>query len=700
MTSTRGLAEIRSTMPLKSLPLKTEYRTGVDDLILDFYAPCTSASIKYDRAVGYFRSSILLLAGGALIDLALRGGYIRLVCSPDLSSEDIEAMRQGYQQRDEILASSLMFEIAGLLENASTRHQVTVLATLIATGSMDVKVAFRPTGFGLFHEKLGIFEDSSDDRVSFRGSSNETWSGWHWTGNHEAFEVFRSWADAGEASRVARHADYFNDLWCGRVKDVDCLPLPDAARKYIEGAARPSLEALMLDTSSQVTSTRRPMKHQTDAIADWNAKGQRGILKHATGSGKTYTAICALRDHIDHRRSALVVVPSQLLAAQWATEVRAELPDVTILMVGAGNTGWRTQERVESFTTADHDLGKRMIIATIQTASKNEFMARLRGGSDMMLVCDEVHRSGSNQFSNLFDIQSGPRIGLSATPERFGDSSGTDKIFRYFGDILKPEFTLEDAIRVGRLVPYEYYPHAVHLTAEEEQRWTELSERIGREVAMGGAEINFSDPSSDTLKFLLIKRARIAKKAKNKTVLACDIVTQHYRQGEHWLVYCEDATQLREVMVALKNRGLDTMEFHSEMDGARPDTLLWFKRFGGVLVSIRCLDEGVDIPETSHAVILASSKNPREFIQRRGRVLRSAAGKHMAVVHDAIIVPSGQQPEPDAVNLVKSELARAIEFSRSSINRAAQSELLSLAVRMGVAPDSFMKVGIEDDEQE
>jgi superfamily II DNA or RNA helicase len=675
-------------MALKSLRLKTEYRTGVDDLILDFYAPCTSASMHYDRAVGYFRSSILLLAGGALVDLALRRGQIRLVCSPDLSAEDIDAIRQGYEQREQILSSSLICEISTLLEDAATKEQATVLATLIATGSMDVKVAVRPSGYGLFHEKLGIFEDSVADRVSFRGSSNETWSGWHWTGNHEAFEVFRSWASDDEASRVKRHSCYFDDLWSGRVKDVDCLPLPRLAKEYLEGAAHRSLDALLSTGPSHTIAPRRPMKHQLDALDDWNSKSQRGILKHATGSGKTYTAICALRN-----RPALVVVPSQLLVSQWTGEVRRELPDVAILTVGAGSLGWRAPGRVESFTTAEHELGKRLIIATLQTACKDEFLSRVKQGSHLMVVCDEVHHAGSS-------IDSGARLGLSATPERYGDPDGTAKILSYFQGILKPEFTLEDAIKAGRLVPYEYYPHSVALRPEEEDQWGALSERIVREVAMLGSTLDERIALPDSVKYLLIKRARIAKKAANKTSLVCDIVARNYEQGQRWLIYCEDTEQLDLVATALRNQGFDPMEFHSTMDGAPSDTLLWFKRFGGLLVSIRCLDEGVDIPETSHAIILASSKNPREFIQRRGRVLRTAPGKYLAVVHDALVVPSTLLPEGDILNLVKAELARAVEFSKSSINRSAQSELLTLAVGLGVAPESFISIGLEDDEHQ
>jgi superfamily II DNA or RNA helicase len=558
-------------------------------------------------------------------------------------------------------------------------------------------------GYGIFHEKLGIFEDLEGNRVSFRGSSNETWSGWHSTGNHEAFEVFRSWVDDGEASRVARHAAYFDDLWLGHVKDVDCMPLPRLARQYLQALARPSLDALMSESKTSIAPPRRPLKHQSDAIADWNAKGRRGILKHATGSGKTFTALCALQDHLDGSRCALILVPSQLLAAQWITEIRREIDNVTILAAGAGNTGWRAKGRVESFSTAAHEIGKRVIVATLQTACKEEFLRRLQGGPHLMVVCDEVHRAGSRIFSDVFSIHAGPRLGLSATPERFGDPEGTARLFNYFGAILEPIFTLRDAISAKRLVPYEYYPHTVQLTANEEEEWQQLSERIGREIASSGCAMNSNTsntPLPDSIKLLLIKRARISKKARNKVPLACDILRLNYRPGERWLVYCEDTDQLYAVSQALRAISIDTMEYHSSMGGEPSDTLSWFKQFGGVLVSIRCLDEGVDIPEISHALILASSKNPREFIQRRGRVLRTAPQKHLAVVHDAIVVPGSRQPEPDSLSLVKSELARAVEFSRSSLNTSAHTELLALAVGLGIDPTAFANVGLEDDDNE
>ena len=150
----------------------------------------------------------------------------------------------------------------------------------------------------------------------------------------------------------------------------------------------------------------------------------------------------------------------------------------------------------------------------------------------------------------------------------------------------------------------------------------------------------------------------------------------------------------------LRREGMDPIEYHSNMEGDRAATMSWFRSFGGILVSIRCLDEGVDIPDVSHALILASSQNPRQFIQRRGRVLRRAPGKHLAFVHDAIVVPVSAESEPEQISLLKSELLRAIEFADNAINKGASAELRSIAINVGLDPDSLLDSGLEEAEEE
>ena len=143
-----------------------------------------------------------------------------------------------------------------------------------------------------------------------------------------------------------------------------------------------------------------------------------------------------------------------------------------------------------------------------------------------------------------------------------------------------------------------------------------------------------------------------------------------YNRGQRWIIYCDDQAQLGDVTAALADAGHTAMPFHSAMEGDRAETLRWLERFGGIVIAIKCLDEGVDIPSVTHALILASSKNPREFVQRRGRVLRRSKDKSLAFVYDAIVVPPDRSPGDDAAPdpITSGELARAIQFAQSANN--------------------------------
>jgi len=625
---------------------------------------------------------------------------MRLVCSPSISSEDAESIEEGYAARTTVADRLLGEEIDRLLAEESTCYRTQVLATLIASGSLDIRIALRPQAYGLYHEKIGIFQDAMQGKVSFIGSANETWNGWHFLGNHEALEVFCSWSGQAEMERVQRHDAYFERLWAGTVPGVEIIDFPEAARLKLVRASlgNPSdIDTTALEPTRK--QRRMPLPHQDEAIAAWRSAGCRGILEHATGSGKTFTAITAIRGHIDLGLPALILVPSRLLLEQWAEEIREELAEAAILLAGAGNDRWKKLGRLRSMTDSSPDYGPRIILATMQTAATDEFLRLVHGGPHLMVVGDEVHQSGSQYNSRAYTIDTGPRLGLSATPTRYGDPEGTDRMLSYFGSIVPPPFTLQDAIKSGRLVEYEYYPHPVHLTADEADNWKTLTLRIIREMG-GKGEDGARRPLSEKAKMLLIQRSRIAKKAAGKTPLAADVVLSSYRPGQRWLIYCEDAGHLRDTMNALRIGGLAPVEYHTAMAGDRNATLDWFRTFGGILVSIKCLDEGVDIPTIDHAMILASSQNPRQFIQRRGRVLRKAPGKNIAIIHDAIVVPVSLENEPEQIALLRSEFARAIEFADSAINRGAAAELRALATAMGFDPDSLSNEGAEEDEVE
>jgi superfamily II DNA or RNA helicase len=437
-------------------------------------------------------------------------------------------------------------------------------------------------------------------------------------------------------------------LWKGETLGVDTIEFPEAQRRKILSVAAPGLDDPTVDTPLPMNSGRRRlMPHQAKAIELWEKAGRRGVFEHATGSGKTFTAIEAIKKHLTTGEPALVLVPSQLLHEQWKREILEEIPDASVLMAGSGHIKWKDRGRLRSQTSPGLGMN-RVVIATMQTASTDAFINGLYQGDHLLIVADEIHQIGSPKNSIALTIQSGASLGLSATPIRYGDPEGTQRIFTRFGSVIPPAITLQDAIEAGRLVNYEYFPHAVHLSDEESELWKKLTKQVSFELAKSKKKDN-STGLSDKAKMLLIQRSRIAKKARVKTGLATNVIKKEFTEGQSWLVYCEDSDQLNEMLLKLRAEGLRPLEYHSNMSGEKADALNWFKKFGGVLVSIKCLDEGVDIPAVSHAFILASSQNPRQFIQRRGRVLRKSAEKNLAVIHDAIVVPIDPESESEQI---------------------------------------------------
>ena len=696
-------AEQPSVAQFSTLGLDAHYRTGERDPVGGFYQPCLSAAIRYSRAVGYFRSSIFSIVGRPFLEFARRGGTARLVCSPSITEDDAQAIASGYLSRDEAIAQALDRDLQELLSEPALESRTKLLATLIECGSLDIRLAVRSNGTGIYHEKIGIFTDGVGERVSFIGSSNETWSAWHTQGNHESIEVFREWVSSAESERVQTHAAHFERLWDGLVIGVDTVAFPEAQRKKLLTTATNSLDDVDVDFPDEpiapASRRRSPMEHQLAAIAAWEASGRHGVFEHATGSGKTFTAITAIKKHLATDQPAIVLVPSQLLLEQWRREIEEEIPDSTILMCGGGHTRWKTNGKLRAHTSPDLGMN-RIVLSTMQTAATDTFINGVYGGDHLLIVADEIHQIGSPFNARAMAIQTGAALGLSATPIRYGDPEGTANIFKRFGPVLPPPITLQNAIDSGRLVNYEYHPHPVHLSEDEAERWKKLTKQISFELAKSKKAVNGNGGLTDKAKMLLIQRSRIAKKAQVKPGLAAGIICKEYETGQRWLVYCEDSDQLSETMGLLTDGGLHPIEYHSGMEGDRPAALEWFTRFGGVLVSIKCLDEGIDIPAVSHAFILASSQNPRQFIQRRGRVLRKSGQKLLAVIHDAIVVPVDAENEPEQIALLKAEMIRALQFADAALNKGAGSRLRSLALSMGITIDEAPNAGIEDEGDE
>jgi superfamily II DNA or RNA helicase len=318
------------------------------------------------------------------------------------------------------------------------------------------------------------------------------------------------------------------------------------------------------------------------------------------------------------------------------------------------------------------------------------------------VIADEVHRLGSQEAQTILGWLDAPaRLGLSATPERANDPGGTQAIMEYFGGIID-RYTLADALDDKVLAPYVYQPDWVSLGEPEQERWNELTSQIRRLHAMAqrsDAQIE----TSSRLRMKLIERSRIAKNAAAKVPKAAELIDSQYRTGQKWLVYCDNQVQLRAVVAALQDRGLASWEYHRQMAGSPEATLRLFDSNGGIIVAIKCLDEGVDIPSATHALILSSSRNPREFIQRRGRVLRRSPGKTIAMLLDVLVLPEVTDSGDPTLSLTLGELARAHQFAEWSIGQSAVTRLENKWIELGLPLDRLDEIrlsGVEMDSED
>ena len=698
---------------LATLSLRTSYHKGRDDIANDFYLPAMRHATKYDRAVGFFRSAVFIIAWPALREFVGRGGRIRILCSHVLSIEDVKALDAGYAARlDDTLAARLRDEVAMLLEDETLSEPARVLAALVATEVVDLKIALlRPipgtATTRIFHDKLGILHDAQGSIVIFKGSMNETWLGLADDGNLESVDVACSWLGGRDQERAIEETAYFEDLWSDSYPGLDVRSFPDTARETLVSAADPdwenTVERLLRERADAMPSPldleadpkgRTLKPHQSAGLASWRANARRGILAFATGAGKTFTALEAIRESLtEFDEIPVIVVPDTTLFAQWFEELEPAVAPLgaSILRVGADFNFWR--DAIRDWTMPG---GRRVVLATVQTARSQAFRNGITSGSHLFIVADEVHRLGSSVNRKLLDESLfGPRLGLSATPERAGDAAGTSALLGYFGGVLQPRYTLADAIRDRVLTPYFYRPKTVSLSDAEADDWRRLSRRI----AQLRAQIGDNTGVDARIERLLFARASIVKRAMAKVDLAVEIVNEAYERGQRWIIYCDDQAQLDDVTVALAGAGHTAMPYHSAMEGDRAETLGWLARFGGIVVAIKCLDEGVDIPSVTHALILASSKNPREFVQRRGRVLRRAQGKSLAYVYDAIVMPPDSPAKSDSLPdpITSGELARAIEFAQSALNPAARADLLAIAIDANMDWETLTEAGAEED---
>ena len=680
---------------LESKGFRQEYLPHTTNTPEDFFRAAIGSSCFYRRAAGFFSSGVFNLFSYEFLDFAKKGGKIELICSNQLSSDDA-AVLCGSSFED-MIEANISQEIERL-EEVST-DALDFFATLLKLDILSIKIAHYSTG-GMFHDKTGYFEDETGKSISFRGSSNETYMGWSTYGNFESLEAFCSWKQEDQ-SRVNNHREYLEKIWNNKLPELTVSEFPEFPKHLLIKRARADVDdfkTILQQTNKQnagktVVIPRRLNSFQSQTIENWKKNKYRGIVKHATGSGKTITALAAVIEHLELGLPALIVVPSTLLLRQWHTEILRDKPDAKILLCGDGNTEWKQVRKIRNLLSNISGSDGAIILGVLDTVTNKSFLSKLVNKQDILLVADEVHALGSAKALELLSHEFGKRMGLSATPERHRDVEGTEALFRYFGGIIEPQITIFDAIKNGRLVNYLYHPTSVPLTDEETEIWREITKKI---IALGNSRDNgATKENQERIKQLFLRRSRVAKKAENKIAVAASIIRKHFELGEHWLVYCEDSEQLGEINDLLVASGHIPHMYKTDMGKSKDAELNDYVRKGGIMLSIRCLDEGIDIPKISHAVIMASSQNPRQFIQRRGRVLRVDGVKDKAVIYDLFTVPNSTNVKAND-SLVKSELMRSLEFANGALNHtSALTKLRQFLLNIGLEIDEVAKASKE-----
>lgn len=677
-------------MSFLDLELKSAYDSEEDDILNDFYIPVFSKARRYDRLAGFFSSSALAAAARGIAPFIKNGGSMRLIVGAALQKPDVEAIKLGKEQPEKILSEVMLRNLKEIYDELVMNH-VRALAWLIARNQLEIKVAIvidkkgdpvdHDTAMksGIFHQKVGIFEDAEGNIVSFSGSLNESATAWE--ENIEEFKVFRSWIE-GEACHLASDKSKFEKYWYGRTKRVKIMDVPVAVRKQFIKLAPETLDELNLKRHYQ-PEYKKLWPHQAEAIKAWIKNGYRGIFAMATGTGKTLAALSA-SSLAPRSMVTVVLVPTLPLLHQWA---RKEIPSYdknAHIIICGGKNNWKTILPLELAKVRKQGKNyapkyRLYIVATMKTAASKGFLIAWKGVSpdNVQLICDEVHHLGAPTYQRCTEIPSSRRLGLSATPERDWDFEGTQKTVDYIGPTVY-KYDIKKAINDGFLCSYKYFPYIAFLNRREFEDFQRLTAEIGKEIARINAQAKTTAENQEMptaymthkLEKLLLERARIRKKAKDKIRVFSHILSSVSIRP--LIVFCEDHEQLNEIKTILKNKVDSFLIYTSKMNlWQRSKTLDMFRKGNSdILLAIRCLDEGLDVPECRGCIIVASSSSTREFIQRRGRILRSFKGK-TAILCDIIVFPPEMRNIREleaAETLIRHELARMRQLVQAAEN--------------------------------
>ena len=703
------------------------------DVVNDIYVPALQNSNLHKRLTFSFTSQGLVELAEGLEVFIKNNGVMQLIVGSPISEREEKSIKIAEKQskKDETFKKLCMIRLDNLFKSINEDSKIVdshvpkrldLLTQLIAAEKLKIKFAFKKNTLvdlsdkSIQHSKIAIFHGLDDEKVVWGGSANFSRNAL--IDSAEEISVYKSWdVESGFARHGNRLISSFEKFWNN---DIDLWHSCDVPSEFYTEWKEKHQRAFgrVLNTNPIIEPIPEPIpeptsepfqlrEHQDLAIKNWVKNNYGGIVEHATGSGKTITGIYAIKHFFEEVEgsNAIIIVPSIILQSQWLKEINEHLPNVDIHRVGGKIGRARWEKNVISYTSKARSGRKQIVLGLRQSVCSKNFYEKIKHSEDLMVLVDEVHTIGASQSRYFLNkIRPKYRLGLSATYKRANDFLGTKRILDYFGEPIEPEYGLAEAISDKRLVQYDYFIHRVSLNAEEEELWIEQSKEISREWAKYKADKK-KKPMPRKLKQMLIKRAEISKKAKNKIKKALKIILENYKSEtkQRWLVYCQDINQLEELRKEISKANIVCSKYYAEIDDdTKKDTLKDFYKNGGILLSIKCLDEGVDIPAADHALIIASSSNKREYIQRRGRVLRIDKDNFFkrAKIFDLITIAENTS-DKYIKSLISVELTRASEFAENARNHvSAILDIKELFLRFAIEKKKSIYVEDNDIEYE
>lgn len=675
-------------MGLRDLNLRHTYSSESHDLLQEFYNPVLESARFYDRITGYYSPKVFALASKGFAQFIRHQGRIRLLTSVQVDQSTFDALKKYDDQLTEVPRHILPELNLDELQTQLEKDYYDIFVYLLHSNKLELRIVATVGEVGILHQKVGIITDRNGDSVSFSGSNNETVYGW--TKNIEKFKVFPSWLDATH--------DYYEDdvmgfdvLWNGKSSTVCVMTINEALKQSSfqftqpdisiedklhrisgEGAsARPPIDSVEDEPRSRPAGegvTIRP--YQQDAIDAWTDNGYMGLFEMATGTGKTITGLAAINSFYEthSRLFCVIAVPLRHLVPQWMEDIDKLFPEARIIKVGGDYPTWRDElpRQVRLFSKGKVD--QVIIITTYASMITDDFIGIMKAyDNEYCLLADEAHNAGTERTLEAIPIFK-YRLGLSATPRNKWTDVDKDELIKSFGGIVY-SYPLKDAIKNGVLVPYDYRPISIYLNDEEAREYIALSHKIS--VAMNYNEDN---KNSNAVTALLNQRSAVMKNAEEKNHTLENLMKNLITAGEHkmMLVYCDNQAQIAEAQQILDDLNINSSKITFKESLPERWKLLSDFAIGFVdaLVARKCLDEGVNIPSTRTAVLMASNTDSREYIQRLGRVLRTYDGKAKANIYDFVVLPPSNEESSRYKYLLRSELERVSFFEENAINEA------------------------------